>query len=1193
MQISYHFPLKSLWALFSALAVIAAGLVLPASVSANGSPGNVTGIIQDSAGSPLPNAQIRIEAIDSNGFISSFIGNSTATSEGGVDLDLNFTAHSRIQLTFSSTGDRPGAPTSFVLTEPAADQVWRLNSVNFSGTLTKTDGTTPLAFAYLRIEQVDSMGNTLGTIFSGTADSLGRFQLYVPFGDDRLYQLSFQPGFSNDATTDPTGTETRVPLSNGSLDGTYRLALVTLGGTVLDSNGSRLPSAGVQIEAVNESNQVLRWLGGSAADSNGDFRLAIDFTANPRVKLTVGPPWGGTALGASKFYYIDSPGSLSGSYQLATVNVSGKVCDAGVTCNSDGGGLPNASYRVEQVDSSGNWLAFVQGGQADSSGLVKLSLDFTGGKQYRLTAGPPYGGSAAGADTSFIITEPISDQYWSLTAPNVTGIIRDVNGAPLANAFVSVMSLDANGFMQNFISGASTDSGGRFNLAIPDSNLAAGANGVNLQVSLPSGYSGQGTLTTRQFIPTSDASVSMRDLDITLNGANAVVRVVDSSGIGIQNAWVNVRETSRGSSVSGQTNASGLAFLSLPEVTDQAQLLAAEYQINVQAPNDRRGDFADATITGSFQMVGEFPLPLSFVTLSSPTLRIKATYDGEPSGSPMSWTGVEIRGISNPGAYTWSHTDAQGNASLSLADGDYELVIRAPWNSGGTVVANKTFQVSLVDGVASVSDDGSPLTAISGRFILGPNIPTMVILTKAGGTALGGGWIEVVETESRRWIQGASIRSDGKAGILLDPGTYRLTASPPWGSGNYSSAEPCQVVVNNARAITSTTCGTPVGGEYILDFRSPNLSFTVKQPTGSTPVPFANVCVVQGSGANANWSCSSSNRSGVVSLFVDPPDGGAATEIEYQLIPPWGTSDYPRTAGTATWNSGTQVWVPSTERFASPNVRITVTAAGAPVRDGWVNVLKLEPDPDNPGSNRWQYLSGAPTGRDGVASISLSSSELSSSLCVDIYPGQALSTQYGGYRNCVNPLAGSGAGTEADPRVVSFALNSANTRIIVLSTDGTPNKWGGVRVERNGEDYIFTLVNDEGRLAAYLPDGNYTLWFYPGPSGRGAPVSLSVTVSGGVANLPGSISLSSGNLTGTVTRGGVATGSAFVSAVNSSTGDELGSAVAPDGTFTLSLGNGTWRIRAYDPSTGGSSSVANVTVSFGVATPQSLSLSVG
>jgi len=1172
--------------IFALGSLLLTGLVVPSTAQADEVEVNVTGIIQDSAGAPLANAAIQIAVLDGSGGISNFLPSATASAAGEVALTINFTETPLVRLTFSAAGGgfESGSPTPFDLSGPVSDVIWKLLAPTLSGTVFKTDGTTPLEGAYVRLEKVDADGNWLASLGQIGADSLGRFAFGVDFTANPIIRMTFGPGYSSGTGSDPTGAETSVIFTGPGphLGGSYPLALVTLSGTVKDSDDAALPRASVMLEKL-DGDQVTGWLGSISAGDDGVFRLAVDFTVNPRVRLTVGPPYGGSALGASKSYIL-TDGSLNGSYSLAPVNVSGKICDAGITCDSDAVGLARASVQVEQVDADGNWLSFVTSTQADTNGEVKLNLDFAGSKRYKVTVGPPWGGTANGARTAYIVSEPSLSQYWSLTAPNLSGVVRDTNGSPLRNANISVLRLDANGNTQGYLSGGQSNDSGQFTLAVSPDLLAAGSTGIALQINPPMGYAGFGTSTIRKFIPTSSSAVVVTGLDLTIDSANAIVKVVNSSNVGLANSYVNARGFSEMSGTGAQTNSSGLAFLALPNVSSPEEIIGSEYQITAQAPGGGGGDYAGTSVYGYFRAVEGVALPVYVIQLASPNLRIKATADGTADGSPLSWSGIEIRGISDPSAFSWSNTNANGNGNLNLEDGTYELVLKAPWNTSGPVVGDRTYGVTVIDGVATLTYLGNSVETVSGRYLLQPSTPTMTVAVTAGGSASGGGWIEVVNTVTQKWVPGYSVRSDGKAGLVLSDGTYKIMAQPAWGSGTYSSSEPCSVTIASS-SISSTTCGIPEAGVYELALRSPNLSFTIKGPTGSAGIPFAYVCVAEGAGRNKTWTCSSANSSGLVSAYVDPPTGSDPTEVEYQISPQGGTSAYVRTTGIADWNAGTSQWDADTDRLSAPNVSVSVTAGGSPVRDGWVNVIRVTGD-------SWEYVSGGTTGQNGVASLSVGSSDLNGDICMFVEASRSLASQYGRYQDCTNPLAGSGSGTAESPRLVSVSMQSANVRTTVLSTDGTANRWGGVRVEGSGSETLYASLNDEGRLALYLADGDYTVWFYPGPYGKGAPVSVSVTVTGGVASLPASVTLDSGNVTGTVTQGGDALASGFVSAVNSATNEEKGIGVAPDGTFNLSLGNGSWSVKAFDPVTNDESSAVTVVVSGGGASPNSLTLAV-
>ena len=130
--------------IFALGSLLLTGLVVPSTAQAVGA--NVTGIIQDSAGNPLANAAIQIAVLDGSGGISTFLPPATASATGVVEITINFTTTPLVRLTFSAAGGgfASGSPTPFDLSGPVAGVTWKLLAPTLSGTVFKTDGTTPL-----------------------------------------------------------------------------------------------------------------------------------------------------------------------------------------------------------------------------------------------------------------------------------------------------------------------------------------------------------------------------------------------------------------------------------------------------------------------------------------------------------------------------------------------------------------------------------------------------------------------------------------------------------------------------------------------------------------------------------------------------------------------------------------------------------------------------------------------------------------------------------------------------------------------------------------------------------------------------------------------------------------------------------------------------------------------------------------
>ena len=373
-----------------------------------------------------------------------------------------------------------------------------------------------------------------------------------------------------------------------------------------------------------------------------------------------------------------------------------------------------------------------------------------------------------------------------------------------------------------------------------------------------------------------------------------------------------------------------------------------------------------------------------------------------------------------------------------------------------------------------------------------------------------------------------------------------------------------------------TTCPTLAADDtfYELALRTPNLVATIVTPGGSpAPVPNANLCVI----AARQWDCSQADSSGKVSLFVS-----SATDIEYEVMPPWNTNTYSSARDTIPIDqiTGGQ-WEAADARtiaLGTPNLAVTVTAGGQPVTSGWVSVGRPTPD-------GWEYIAGGNTASGGIARLNIPGFTADGEYCLEVWPGEVLSQTYSRINDCGTPFAGA---TGSNPATVSVALSAANVSTYVTTADGLPNRWGSVLILQNGTVVGNAFLLSDGKMSAYLADGTYELVFFPGPGLTGATVTKTVRVAGGVSDLPNGVSLGSGNLSGTVTYASGEPVDGFVRAVNGP--DIQTTPIGASGDFLLELTNGTWDVSVIDVN-GGSAS-ATVTVTGGTASPSSLTLEV-
>ena len=232
---------------------------------------------------------------------------------------------------------------------------------------------------------------------------------------------------------------------------------------------------------LNGANQT--WAG-SNTDSSGNAYFYLDTstaTADTRWGVTVTPPWDKRQQYSVKEFgtyqeYGDWNHGLTWE-SLTTTVFSPAVPNFTITVNRPTGSVPNRYgwVQLEEVDSSGNQVAWKNGTSLDYSGRSSLLLD--AGKRYRLTAYP--NGGEGTRTTCLIQTDtstPIvfddvegkcaagtltgSSLVISLDIGNVRGTVKDSAnpGVAVAGAIVAAVAADATTLT------TTTNENGRFGL---------------------------------------------------------------------------------------------------------------------------------------------------------------------------------------------------------------------------------------------------------------------------------------------------------------------------------------------------------------------------------------------------------------------------------------------------------------------------------------------------------------------------------------------------------------------------------------------------------------------------------------------------------------------------------------------------------------------------------------------------------
>jgi hypothetical protein len=163
---------------------------------------------------------------------------------------------------------------------------------------------------------------------------------------------------------------------------------------------------------------------------------------------------------------------------------------------------------------------------------------------------------------------------------------------------------------------------------------------------------------------------------------------------------------------------------------------------------------------------------------------------------------------------------------------------------------------------------------------------------------------------------------------------------------------------------------------------------------------------------------------------------------------------------------------------------------------------------------------------------------------------------------------------------ISITFDSPNITFIVRDSLDAGNAWGwyevfsmsGVTATR----YVDGYLNDQGRGALYLPDGDYKFIFYPGRS-KGVEKTVTITMSSGhvtsssgatFVNDLSTIVMGAGNVTGLIrnSAGAVAANIAISAVSTTGAASKVVTISKEDGTYELNLNvDQSWTISALDP----------------------------
>ncbi len=477
---------------------LAAGETRVLNAALSPSPSTVAGVVSSTAGAPIAGATV--DVLDNR---ANLIVSTTAGPDGSFLIDsLAPATNNRLRVS------APGFETIILGFQTTPGQTTTVNpllsplSGEIVGTVTDGENGGPLAEASIRVFNAEGLAIRTATSaadgsFAIPSLSPGSYTLVVT--DEGYAQRSIS------AIVTPGGTATVF------------VALLRLAGaiegTVLDENG--LPLADATVRIFSNNIVVSRVF----TDENGHYLVPNLAAGNYLVSVRLNN-YGGQNLGA----YVEPGQTTAVSFRLSLLSgtVSGTVVDA-----DTGVPIPGALIAI-QLNENGGGILLVRV-IADSEGRYIANALHPGSYMISVTAGG-YQNQFAGVE---ITPDATTEQSFSLQgSPGaIHGVVRDIAGAPILGATVTVRVTSASGAV---VQSLFTDTEGRYEAA----NLAAGtyslfitAVGYQTAILTVAVQRGETTDTSSVLAPSPGSVAGRISSSVTLAGiAAALVTASDQNG---------------------------------------------------------------------------------------------------------------------------------------------------------------------------------------------------------------------------------------------------------------------------------------------------------------------------------------------------------------------------------------------------------------------------------------------------------------------------------------------------------------------------------------------------------------------------------------------------------------------------------------------------------------------------------------
>jgi len=499
----------------------------------------------------------------------------------------------------------------------------------------------------------------------------------------------------------------------------------------------------------------------------------------------------------------------------------------------------------------------------------------------------------------------------------------------------------------------------------------------------------------------------------------------------------------------------------------------------------------------------------------------------------------------------------RGLFSTYLENGTYNVWVGPNWKTSGKYTSKLYRVVVSGNAITSVTDisSGSAISLSDGRypFALGAPSVTGKVLRPTGSTTIPYTLVLPYDSSGNELWQYATHTNDlGQFALNLPNGTYQISART-WGNGyDYSHSAKVSLTVSGGVAV-----------DVELRMRAPNLTGRVVSPSNNS-VGISNVWINGFVDGQYFWG--NTNKDGYFGAFIETTTAlncpaNCSISLHFWNNPTYASKSY---SINDIGNVGN-----FTPGVVNAKVQVRIPSNGASdlaSKWSWVSVQELN------GSGNVVAEFGAETNELGLAGLSLTEGRRYKLVA---YPSWEYYSRYS-FKSV--EVASFNATANA---LTTITFDSPNITLVVKDRKGDGNSWGWYEVYQGTGGaktlYLDSYLNDQGRGALTLPDGTYTLIFYPGKA-SGVQLETSFTVSAGAPSGSGfgttgvgQFTLAGGNVSGKVFAADSSTvlASIPITAVRDDNNAITVSTVSQsDGYFELNLNRDyAWTLKAINPAT--------------------------